>query len=157
MKKTLFLLTALMIATMAGAQDFRGGQPQRREFNPEEYAKMQTDRLHQALQLNDEQYQAVMLMNYADALTMQENFNARREEMEKMRAEGKEIKRTRPSEEQMNEMMKVQKEREQIRNENMQKILTPEQFEKYQKMQEEMRKNMRRGPGMRRGEGRREI
>jgi Spy/CpxP family protein refolding chaperone len=154
MKKILFLLIATMFAAMSNAQEHGGEKRQRREFNPEEFAQRQTDRLKEALQLSEEQYQAVMLMNYADALTMKENMDKRREEMEKMRAEGKKPERTRPTEEQMNEMMKVQQEREQIRNGNMQKILTPEQYGKYLEIQEDMRKNMRHGQGMRRGGGR---
>ena len=45
--------------------------------------------LHRILQLDSIQLQAVFLMNYADALTMQDSINARHARMEKMRAEGK--------------------------------------------------------------------
>lgn len=157
MKKILFLLVAAMLATAGTAQEQERRQRQQREFNPEEYAVMQTERLNQALQLDSIQYQAVMIMNYADAVTMQDSINARRERNEKMRAEGKKPERTRPTEEQMKAMMELQKERELIRNELMKEILSEEQFGKYLKMQEEDRKRMRqRGQrgGMRRGEGR---
>ena len=145
MKKVLFLIVAAMMATFSFAQEGRGQQRQRREFNPEEMAQRQTEQLHRALQLDSVQYQAILLMNYADAVTMQDSINARRERAEKMRAEGKKPERTRPTEEQMKAMMELQKQREEVRNEQMKQILTPEQYEKYLKHQEEQRNNMRRG------------
>ena len=89
MKKILFCIVATMFATMTFAQHHGAPQHQRREFNPEEMAQRQTMRLHEALQLDSIQLQAVFLINYADALTMQDSMNVRRERMEKMRAEGK--------------------------------------------------------------------
>ncbi len=151
MKKVLFLIVAAMMATFSFAQEGRGQQRQRMEFNPEEMAQRQTEQLHRALQLDSIQYQAILLMNYADAVTMQDSINARRARAEKMRAEGKKPERTRPTEEQMKAMMELQKQREEVRNEQMKQILTPEQYEKYLKHQEEQRKNMRRGWGGQRG------
>ncbi len=150
MKKILLCVVALMLATMTFAQQRRQHQP--REFNPEEMAQRQTMALHQALQLDCIQLQAVFLINYADALTMQDSMKVRRERMEKMRAEGKKPERVRPSEEQMKAMAELQKQREEVRNEQMKQILTPEQYEKYLKYQEEQRERMRemrgkRGPG----------
>ncbi len=150
MKKILLCVVALMLATMTFAQQRRQHQP--REFNPEEMAQRQTMALHQALQLDSIQLQAVFLINYADALTMQDSMKVRRERMEKMRAEGKKFERVRPSEEQMKAMAELQKQREEVRNEQMKQILTPEQYEKYLKYQEEQRERMRemrgkRGPG----------
>ena len=151
MKKVLFLIVAAMMATFSFAQEGRGQQRQRMEFNPEEMAQRQTAQLHRVLQLDSIQYQAILLMNYADAVTMQDSINARRTRAEKMRAEGKKPERTRPTEEQMKAMMELQKQREEVRNEQMKQILTPEQYEKYLKHQEEQRKNMRRGWGGQRG------
>ena len=145
MKRILFSIVATMFATMTFAQHHGAPQHQRREFNPEEMAQRQTMVLHEALQLDSVQLQAVFLISYADALTMQDSINARRERMEKMRAEGKKPERMRPSEEQMQAMMELQKQREQVRNEQMKTILTPEQYEKYLKMQEEQRERMRQG------------
>ena len=110
-------------------------------------AQRQTMRLHEALQLDSVQLQAVFLINYADALTMQDSMNARRARMEKMRAEGKRPERVQPSEEQMKAMMELQKQREEVRNEQMKQILNAEQYEKYLKMQEEQRNRMRQGFG----------
>lgn len=145
MKKNTFCIVAMLFATISFAQEFRGHQ--RREFNPEEMATWQTVRLQQALQLDSTQYQVIFLMNYVDAVTMQDSMKARRERAEKMRAEGKKIER--PTEEQMKARMEIQKEREQIRNEQMKQILTAEQYEKYLKYNEEQKERMRRGPGNR--------
>ena len=153
MKKILFCIVATMFATMSFAQHQGAPQRQQREFNPEEMAQRQTMRLHQALQLDSIQFQAVFLINYADALTMQDSMNARRARMEKMRAEGKRPERVQPSEEQVKAMMELQKQREQVRNEQMQQILTPEQYDKYLQMQEEQRERMRQMRG-KRGHGR---
>ena len=151
MKKILLCIVAAMFATISFAQHPGAPQRQQREFNPEEMAQRQTQRLNQALQLDSIQLQAVFLINYADALTMQDSMNARRARMEKMRAEGKKPERVQPSEEQMKAMMEMQKQREEVRNEQMKQILSPEQYAKYQKMQEEQRNRMRQGWG---GQGR---
>ena len=147
MKKILLCIVATMFATMTYAQHPGAPQRQQREFNPEEMAQRQTLRLNEALQLDSIQLQAVFLINYADALTMQDSMNARRARMEKMRAEGKKPERVQPSEEQMKAMMEMQKQREEVRNEQMKQILSPEQYAKYQKMQEEQRNRMRQGFG----------
>ena len=151
MKKILFCIVATMFATMSFAQHQGAPQRQQREFNPEEMAQRQTMRLHEALQLDSVQLQAVFLINYADALTMQDSMNARRARMEKMRAEGKRPERVQPSEEQVKAMMELQKQREEVRNEQMKQILNAEQYEKYLKMQEEQRNRMRQGFGGRPG------
>lgn len=151
MKKILFCIVATMFATMSFAQHQGAPQRQQREFNPEEMAQRQTMRLHESLQLDSVQLQAVFLINYADALTMQDSMNARRARMEKMRAEGKRPERVQPSEEQVKAMMELQKQREEVRNEQMKQILNAEQYEKYLKMQEEQRNRMRQGFGGRPG------
>ena len=144
MKKITLCIVATMLATISFAQDFRG-QP-RREFKPEDMAAWQTNQLQQALQLDSMQYQVIFLMNYADAVTMQDSMQARRERAEKMRAEGKKFER--PTEEQMKARMEIEREREQIRNEQMKQILSAEQYEKYLKYREEQKEKMRhRRPG----------
>ena len=153
MKRILFSIVATMFVAMTFAQHPGAPQQQRREFNPEEMAQRQTLRLHQELNLDSIQLQAVFLISYADALTMQDSINARRERMEKMRAEGKQPERVRPTDEQMQAMMEMQKQREQVRNEQMKTILNPGQYEKYLKMQEEQRERMRHGRQGRPGRG----
>lgn len=153
MKKILLCFVATMFATISFAQHPGAPQRQYREFNPEEVAQHRTMVLHRILQLDSIQLQAVFLMNYADALTMQDSINARHARMEKMRAEGKKPERVRPSDEQRQAMMELQKQREEVRNEQMKQILNAEQYEKYLKYQEEQRERMRQMRG-RRGHGR---
>lgn len=146
MKKITFCIVVILSATLSMAQEHRGGQERtafydRMEFKPENMAAWQTGRLQQALQLDSMQYQVIFLMNYADAVTMQDSIKARRERAAKMRAEGKRPER--PSEEQMKARMEIEKEREQIRNEQMKQILTAEQYEKYLKYIEEQKERMR--------------
>ena len=155
MKRILFSIVAIMFVAMTFAQGHDWPQHQRREFSPEEMAQRQTIELHEALQLDSIQLQAVFLINYADALTMQDSINARHERMEKMRAEGKRPEHMRPSEEQMQAMMELHKEREAVRDEQMKTILAPEQYEKYLKYKEEQRERMRPGRRGRGGRGNR--
>ncbi len=143
----------MLFATLSMAQEHRDSQErtafdQRTKFDPENLAAWQTGRLQEVLQLDSIQFQVIFLMNYADAVTFQDSIKARRERAAKMRAEGKRPER--PSEEQMKARMEIEKEREQIRNEQMKQILTPEQYEKYLKYIEEQKERMRhRGPGKR--------
>lgn len=150
MRKIILCVVATMLAATTFAQTGHNRQQRRREFNPEEMAQQQTMALHQALQLDSVQLQAVFLINYADALTMQDSINARRERMEKMKAEGKRPERKRPTDEEIKTREEINKERENIRNEQMKTILTPEQYEKYLKYKEEERERMRQGWGGRR-------
>ena len=143
MKKLLFFIAAAMLMTTMNAQEHRGMRPQQRDFNPEDFAAMQTNRMHQVVNLDSTQYQAIFLMNYADALTMQDSIKARRERGEKMRANGERPQRTQPSEEQMKARRELERQRREIRNEQLKLILTPEQFEKYLKHEEEQRERMR--------------
>ena len=151
MKKILLCLVAIIITTSVSAQGENNRQRIRREFNPEETALRQTNALNEALQLDSTQYQYVFIMNYADALTMQDSINARRERMEKMKAEGKKIERSRPTDEEMKAQMEIYREREKIRDEQLKAILTPEQYEKYLKYKEEQSNRMRQRRGGRRG------
>ena len=143
MKKILLCFVATMFVTISFAQHPGAPQRQYREFNPEEVAQRRTMALHQALQLDSIQLQAVFLINYADALTMQDSINARHARMETMRVEGKKPERVRPSDEQRQAMMELQKQRERVRDEQMRSILNPEQFEKYLKYKEERGERMR--------------
>ena len=151
MKKILTFAVAAMIATVSMAQMQGKGQRRQREINPEEMAMMQTKRLSEAVELDSIQFQAVFLMNYADALTMQDSINARRERAEKMRAEGKKPERKRPTEEQMNAMIELRKQREEVRKEQMKKILNAEQYEKYLEFRKAEREKMRHSRDGRRG------
>ena len=136
MKRFLAIAMLLCATTAIFAQNGRRPDRWEREFNPETFAKMQTERLHRVVELDSIQYQAVFLINYADALTMQDSMMVWRE-----RAEGG--KPARPTEEQMKAQEKIRREREEARNEQLKQILTPEQFEKYVKYREESEKRMK--------------
>lgn len=149
MKKFTISLFVAMLAMVVCAQERPGRRF--REFNPEEMAAMQTARIHQAVGLDSVQYQAIFLMNYADALTMQDSMKVRRERFEKMRTSGEKPKRMQPNDDQMKMRMEVEKQRREVRNERFKQILTPEQFEKFLKMEEQQVKRMREG-GRRQGQ-----
>lgn len=142
MRKILFFIVAAMFATVMNAQEHRGMRPQRHEINPEEMAAMQTNRIHQIVNLDSTQYQAVFLISYADALTMQDSINARRKRIDDRRANGEFEQHTPPSKEQIKARMEIEKQRREIRNEQLKLILTPEQLDKYLKHEEERRKRM---------------
>lgn len=144
MKKILLFTFATIMALASHAQEDGRQQRRQREFNPEEFAARQTQSLHQALQLDSVQFQALFLMNYADALTMQDSMKVRRERWEKMRANGETPQRAQPTEEERNARMELEKQRREIRNGKMKQILTPEQYEKYIKLQEEQKERMQR-------------
>ena len=152
MKRILFCLVAALFATAAFAQDGGRHRHRPREFNPEENAIRRTNRLHEAVQLDSLQYQAVYIMYLSDAMTMQDSINARRERAERMREEGVRPQRRRPTEEQMQTERELREARREARHEQMQQILTEEQYERYlQYEEEENRRRAESGPRHRGG------
>ncbi len=142
-RKVLFFAAMVLTVFNATAQERQGQHRRQREFNPEEFATYQTYKLQQALLLDSLQYQAVFLINYADALTMQDSMEVRRKRFEEMRDKGKEIRHQQPNEEVRRARVELEKQRREIRNEQMKQILNTEQYEKYLKIQEESSKRMR--------------
>ncbi|WP_163325139.1 hypothetical protein [Draconibacterium mangrovi] len=126
MKRLEFLLVLVLIGTtMAMAQD-RGGQ---RQFNPEEMAKRQTAQFKTDLELNDtqaEKMEKVLLASYKEMGAMRQEMSGE-EDRTKMR-------------EKMTEWRTNQQK-------EIKKILTDEQFLKYEKLMEERRANRRGGAG----------
>ena len=59
--------------TAAFAQEGGRHRHRPREFNPEENAIRRTNRLHEAVQLDSLQFQAVYIMYLSDAMTMQDS------------------------------------------------------------------------------------
>lgn len=152
MKKILLCIVALFIAVATQAQEGGRHRHQPREFNPEENAARRTSRLHEAVQLDSLQYQAVFIIYLADAMTMQDSINARRERAERMREEGVRPQRSRPTEEQMQAERELREARREARHEQMQQILTEEQYERYlQYEEEENRRRAESGPRHRGG------
>ena len=132
MRKSLFLIimaVMLFAVNQASAQYSGPGGPRGPRMSPEEMVKMRVDRMTKDLQLTPEQAAQV------EAL-YKEQAKAREKQREEMRNSGQ-----RPDMEQMRAQMEKENK---AMNEKMAKILTPEQNEKYQKMQAERAK----GPGM---------
>lgn len=133
MRKSLFLIIMAVMffaVNQASAQYGGPGGPRGPRMSPEEMAKARVERLTKDLQLTPEQAAQVETL-------YKEQAKAREKQREEMRNSGQ-----RPDMEQMRASM--EKERKAM-DEKMSKILTPEQNEKYLKMQAE-RQN---GPGMR--------
>lgn len=110
-------------------------------MNPEAMALAQTKNLQEVLQLDSVQYQAVFLMNYSDAMAMQDSMKARRERA------ARDGKRVPPTDEERKARAEVMKKRMEIRNEQMKQILTEEQYNKYLEYQKKSMRNGRRPRG----------
>lgn len=152
MKKNLLLVLAALMTMTLSAQENRERR-QQREYNPEQVAMMQTRQLDNAVGLDSVQFQLVYIMNYSDAVAMQDSMKVRRARMEEARKSGKKIERQRPTEEQLQARRDVMKQRKAIKDAEMKQILRPEQYEKYLKYTEEQEKR-RRSWGENRGERR---
>lgn len=126
MKKLAFLLMVVLLGTTMAMAQNRGGQ---RQFNPEEMAKRQTDQFKTQLELNETQakkMEQVLLTSYNEMTTLREEMREE-EDRTKMR-------------EKMTEWRTNQQK-------EIKKILTEEQFEKYEKLMEERRSRRGGGPG----------
>lgn len=127
MKKLIFAAFALIFSVSMFAQQPQRGD--RREFKPEEMATRQAEHMKQELALDDEQYQSVYAL-----------FLKRNEEMKKQfanRQEGQQVDR----EARRAEMIKKQE----AMNAELKKILTAEQYTKYQEMQKKEQERRRQG------------
>lgn len=132
MRKSLFLIIMAVMffaVDQANAQYGGPGGPRGPRMSPEEMVKMRVERMTKELQLTPEQAAQVETLYKEQA----KESAKRREEM---RNSGQ-----RPDMEQMRAQMEKEGK---AMDEKMAKILTPEQNEKYLKMQAERRK----GPGM---------
>jgi len=126
MKRLAFLLVAVLIGTTVAMAQNRGGQ---RQFDPEEMAKRQTEQFKTELELNDtqaEKMEKVLLNSYNEMTALRQEMTGE-EDRTKMR-------------EKMTEWRANQQK-------ELKKILTDEQFAKYEKLMEERRANRRGRPG----------
>lgn len=140
MKKTFLLVIAMIVAVTAFSQERqRGDRARRHQINPEAMAMAQAKSLQEALQLDSVQFQAVFLMNYSDAMAMQDSMKVRRERAER---NGERVK---PTDEERRARAEVMKRRQEVRNEQMKQILTEEQYKKYLEYNEKMMRSGRRG------------
>lgn len=155
MKKLFIIALLLLPGIMLCAQDNNrrreGRRPQgsemRRTFSPEALAKMEADAINEAVGLDSLQYQLVYILKYSDVAAMQDSMKARSARMEKMRKKGEKVAPPRRDDKSREEWMKAREElmkkRRDAMNEQMKQILSPKQYKKYLKFDEERMKNRR--------------
>lgn len=131
MKKILFAAVALIFSVSMFAQAPQRGE--HREFKPEEMATRMADGMKKELNLNDEQYKSV----YNLYLKRGEEMKARRDKGQ----QGQQVDREARREE--------MKKNQEAMNAKLKKILTPEQYTKYEEMLK--KQQQRRGQGGPRG------
>lgn len=134
MKKLLLAAVALMFSVSMFAQQPQRGE--RREFKPEEMATRMADGMKKELNLNDEQYKSV----YNLYLKRGEEMKARRDKGQQGQLVSREARR---------EEMKKNQE---AMNAELKKILTAEQYTKYEEMLKKQQQRQRQG-GPRGGQG----
>ena len=119
MKKLFLSLTILLTSLTISAQGMR-------QFNPEDMAKRQVERIKEACATTDDQYKAIYDLFLAQT-------QVQKAEMDSLMASGQPPRFDREA---------MQKRRE-ATNAEIKKILTPEQYAKYEEMQKARRN---RGP-----------
>lgn len=132
MKRTLITLSALFLLVSLNAQVRGGagaGQGQRQQRTPEEMAKLQTEFLKENLKLDAKKEKSVYEIYLKFGKKQREEFAAMREQGDRTGMRDK--------------MTKMNAERD----EELKKILGDKDFEKYQKLMEDRRQNMRRRDG----------
>ena len=147
MKKSLLLILLMFLGVTVYAQNNnrrqgdaqRPARTMRKAFSPEEMAKAEVDAINAAVGLDSLQYQLVYIMKYSDMVAMQDSMKARAERAPKMRERGTNPPRL--DDKQRAEWMKaredVMKKRREAMNEQMKQILSPKQYKKYLKYEEE--------------------
>lgn len=134
MKKLLLAAVALMFSVSMFAQQPQRGE--RREFKPEEMATRMADGMKKELNLNNEQYKSV----YNLYLKRGEEMKARRDKGQ----QGQQVSREARREE--------MKKNQEAMNAELKKILTAEQYTKYEEMLKKQQQRQRQG-GPRGGQG----
>ncbi len=148
MKKSILLIVLMLLGVASYAQNNnvrradnanRRPRTMRQAFSPEKMAKAEADAINAAVGLDSLQYQLVYIMKYSDMVAMQDSMKARAERAPKMRERGTNPPRL--DEKQRQEWMKaredVMKKRREAMNEQMKQILSPKQYKKYLKYEEE--------------------
>lgn len=127
--KKIILAVSIMLATI-GAQ---AQGPQRREFNPEQNATRQADRIKETCKVNDQQYAELHKLFLEEA-------NRQKAQMDSLRAAGVQGG--------MGQRGGNREEWQKRRDEQTAKIkaiLTPEQFAAYEESQKQMQERRRQG------------
>ena len=160
MKKSFFLTLLLFLGVAAYAQNDDARRPDdsqrrsrtmRKAFSPEEMAKMETDAINAAVGLDSLQYQLVYILKYSDMMAMQDSIKARAARVPKKRGDNAPRFDDKQREEWMKAREDVMKKRREAMNEQMKQILSPKQYKKYLKYEEE-KYSRRRQFGERRGQ-----
>lgn len=142
MKKTILFIVAVALSVAAFSQDRqRGGHARRYQMNPEAMAMAQARNMQEVLQLDSVQFQAVFLINYSDAMAMQDSMKARKERAERS---GERVK---PTDEERRARAEVMKKRQEARDKQMKLILSEEQYKKYLEYNEKIKRSGRRPRG----------
>ena len=128
--KKIILAISIMLATV-GAQ----AQGQRREFNPEQNATRQADRIKETCKTNDEQYKKLYDLFLAEA-------KRQKAQMDSLRAAGAQGGGMRGN----FDREAMQKRRDE-QNAKIKAILTPEQYAAYEEAQKQMQERRRQGGG----------
>lgn len=132
MKRFMLLLVASLM--MSGVTMGQDQNRNRRQFNPEDMVKRQTEQMVEALDLDADQAMAVLKLNTE---RMKEQAGMRGQFGRRGHGEGEALER--PTEEQMKAMREKMEASQKAYNEEMKKILTEEQYAKYEKMQQQFR------------------
>lgn len=152
MKTIILAIAAVMfMSTNAFAQGF--GQRENRRFSPEEMVQRQTDRLASVLGLNDAQKAELLKLNkeYAGKRRQGMGFGSRGN---RNRGERDTVNVNRSSGDHMKEMRAQMAETQEAYKAELKKILTEDQFKKYEEQEKAMQEGMRRGgQGFGRGQG----
>ncbi len=170
MKKVILALVAIMTMTAAQAQGDRQGNRERRQFDNTEMAKRRTDDAVKKYGLDEDQAAKLLALNTKYADKMGPGMGGPRRGGRGQRPapdfgngqdnQGQQGQRPEMSEEARQKMEQNRKEREEAMkayDEELQTIMTPDQYKAYQADREAMRKNFggRRGNGPRGGRDRR--
>ncbi len=120
MKKIIMTLLALVLTTGAFAQGFG-------DFNPEDMAKMQVDRMKESYKLNDAQYNKLLKF-------FKDSTKKMMEDMQNGGGQG-------------GFDMEAMQKRMKAQNDTIKSVLTEEQFKAYEEDQKKMRERFQQGGG----------
>lgn len=120
MKKIIMTLLALVLTTGAFAQGFG-------DFNPEDMAKMQVDRMKESYKLNDAQYNKLLKF-------FKDSTKKMMDDMQNGGGQG-------------GFDMEAMQKRMKAQNDTIKSVLTEEQFKAYEEDQKKMRERFQQGGG----------
>ena len=140
MKKIVLALVAVFTITCSAFAQNNGGM--RQQFSQEDMAKFQTERMATQLGLDEAQKAAVLKLNMEFAGKMRRGMGP----MGGPRMQRNDsVKADRPNEAQMKEMRKQMEENQAAFKAELKKVLTEEQFAKYEEMEKLQMQMFRRG------------